>query len=265
MVEAGAAALFAGSFDEATDQLERQLRETIADQLVADVPVGAFLSGGIDSSLVVALMQTQSSRQVKTFTIGFHESAFNEATYARRVAEHLGTDHTELYVTSAEAQAVIPALSTIYDEPFADSSQIPTFLVSQLARKHVTVGLSGDGGDELFGGYTRYALTQAVWKAIGVAPAAVRKPLAVAVGGAAPLLDLAFAWLAPAAKRHGTAAPISGKMYRLAEMLKQSSVEGLYRSIVSENWPNGSAGAGSATANINFHRPGALGQIEQRL
>ncbi len=240
VAEGVAAALFTGSFEEAADQLEQQIRESIADQMVADVPVGAFLSGGVDSSLIVALMQAQSGRQVKTFTIGFHESSFNEANYAKRVAAHLGTDHTELYVTPAEARAVIPALSTIYDEPFADSSQIPTFFVSQLARKQVTVSLSGDGGDELFGGYTRYALTQAVWKAIGMAPAAVRKPLARLLSVApAPLLDFLFAWLVPTANRHGSPAPISGKLYRVAKMLKQNSIEGLYRSIMAENWPGG--------------------------
>jgi asparagine synthase (glutamine-hydrolysing) len=159
----------------ALTQLETRLREAIEIQSIADVPLGAFLSGGIDSSLVVALMQTGSNRPVHTYTIGFHESAYNEASHAKTIAEHLGTHHTELYVSAADGLDVVPDLPHLFDEPFADSSQIPTYLVSRQARQHVTVALSGDAGDELFAGYNRHLRTQNVWNTISKMPSGGRQ------------------------------------------------------------------------------------------
>jgi asparagine synthase (glutamine-hydrolysing) len=182
VAETGAAAPFEGTEAEATEELERRLREAVRLQMVADVPLGAFLSGGIDSSTVVALMQSQSARPVRTFTIGFNEAECNEAVYAKEVARHLGTDHTELYVTPADAMRVIPDLPFLYDEPLADGSQISTFLVAQLASRYVTVSLSGDGGDELFGGYPWYFQARGIWNKVSCIPTPLRRLVASTLG-----------------------------------------------------------------------------------
>jgi asparagine synthase (glutamine-hydrolysing) len=175
VAEQGFAHPFEGDDSAAVSRLDSLLRMAVHRQTIADVPLGAFLSGGIDSTTVVAMLQAQSSRRVRTFTIGFQEAEFDEARHAAHVARHLGTDHAELYVSAADAQSVIPRLSAMYDEPLGDSSAIPTHLVARFARDHVTVCLSGDGGDELFGGYTRYQGTADLWRHLRRVPAPARR------------------------------------------------------------------------------------------
>jgi len=226
---------FTGDDDAAASALDRLLSEAVALQMVADVPLGAFLSGGIDSSLIVALMQKQSSRRIRTFTIGFTEPAYDESRHARAVAQHLGTEHTELLVTPAEAMQVIPRLPAIYDEPFGDSSQIPTFLVAQLARHHVTVALSGDAGDELFGGYTRYAWAKRLWGAMsGQRP--MRKLTARSIRAISPeAWSGLFTYLRPVVPRRWQAAHMGDKLHKFADLIDCSREE-LYRTLVS-HWP----------------------------
>ncbi len=166
--------LFKGSFHEASLELERLLTESIRGQMVADVPLGAFLSAGIDSSTIVSLMQSIAPGKVRTFTIGMEDEKFNEAVYAKEIAQHLGTDHTEIYISEKDAREVIPKIPFMFGEPFADSSQIPTYLVSRMTRDHVTVSLSGDGGDELFCGYNSYASVSRVWNKIKKIPYPIR-------------------------------------------------------------------------------------------
>ena len=185
VVDAGAADPIVDE-QEALDRLGAALAQSIEGQAVADVPVGAFLSGGIDSSTVVALYQRHASRPVRTFSMGFEEAGFNEAVYAKQVAAHFGTDHNEHYVSVSDARAVIPLLPAMYDEPFADSSQIPTFLVSRFAREQVTVALSGDGGDELFAGYNRYRAAPQLWNWLRKVPAPARRSLGSALGMVPP-------------------------------------------------------------------------------
>ncbi|MBP3277782.1 MAG: asparagine synthase (glutamine-hydrolyzing), partial [Butyrivibrio sp.] len=189
----GQSNLFTGSSKEAADELERLLKESIRGQMIADVPLGAFLSAGIDSSTVVSLMQDIAPGKVRTFTIGMEDPKFNEAAYAKEIAKHLGTDHTELYITEKDAKAVIPKLAFMFGEPFADSSQIPTYLVSKMTRDHVTVSLSGDGGDELFCGYRSYESVSRVWNKIKKIPYPARKiASSIALRNASPDNESAY-------------------------------------------------------------------------
>ena len=246
---------FKGTEREAADELERLLRQSIKGQMIADVPVGAFLSGGIDSSTVVALMQAQSDRPVRTFTIGFYEEDFNEAEHARAVAEYLGTDHTELYVTPEEAIRVISLLPTLYDEPFADSSQIPTFLINNLAHQHVKVCLSGDGGDELFAGYNRYFWASFINQKIGWLP----HPLRLLAAHTLTRLPVADSILKAVCQfQHGkwASADLARKLQRFSTMLDFDSPEALYLEIVSHWRKPGEIALGATEPKTCMTDPG---------
>ena len=224
-VERGLQNPFQGDDQEAVAELDRLLKESVRDRMIADVPLGAFLSGGIDSSTIVAMMQAQSTRPVKTFTIGFQEAGYNEAEYAKEIAAHLKTDHTELYVSSGDAMNVIPQLPTMFDEPLGDSSQIPTYLVSKLARQSVTVSLSGDGGDELFGGYSRYMNSLNVWGLVGWVPQPVRQTAGMFFDQVSKV-----GW--NKITSHGR---LATRFYHLAKIFKTKNADELYWRF-SSNW-----------------------------
>ena len=214
-VEKGVSAPFIGSDAEAIDLLEHTIKQSLLGQMAADVPLGAFLSGGVDSSTIVALMQAESNKPIKTFAIGFDEPGYNEAEYAKAVAEHLGTEHTEFYVTAKDALEVVPLLSSVFCEPFADSSQIPTYLVSKMAKQHVTVALSGDAGDELFGGYNTYQLLPKIWKIVSPLPTPVRKLASKLLSGL----------------------PMPEKLLKLVEVLPVNNRAEFYNLVIS-HWKN---------------------------
>lgn len=227
---AGLANPLRASDAEMTDQLETLLQDAVRRRMVADVPVGAFLSGGVDSSTIAALMQTANAGPVRTYTIGFDLPGYNEAGDAAAVAKHLGTEHTEMIVSPQQALDVIPKLPEFYDEPFADSSQIPTFLVSQMTRQHVTVALSGDGGDELFGGYNRYQFAERYWSKLMRLPRAVRQLLSAGLTSLSADQWTRLAGLVPA---RGTPAQVGDKIHKFAAALKAEDEAALYRQLVS--------------------------------
>ena len=225
---------YTGNEQEAEEELHEKLLSAVRGQMISDVPLGAFLSGGIDSSTVVALMQAQSAHPVRTFTIGFQEEEYDEVKHARAIARYLGTQHTELYVTPADALSVIPQLPTVYDEPFADSSQIPTLLLSRLARAHVTVSLSGDGGDELFGGYNRYFWGGRLWRKFRYVPLSLRRLIASGISAISPLtwniVTGRLRSLMPAEVRDGN---VGDKLHKLAGVLPSADSDAMYETLVS--------------------------------
>ncbi len=234
--------------------------------MIADVPLGAFLSGGVDSSTVVALMQSQSSRPVKTFTIGFHEDNYNEAVHAKKIAAHLGTDHTELYVTPQEAMNVVPLLPAMYDEPFADSSQIPTYLVSKLARGSVTVSLSGDGGDELFGGYNRYVLTRSLWNTLKRTSALGGLAARVIRAFSPAQIDMAYRCVRPLMPKRRRWSAVGDKAHKLAGFLALRSPESIYFQALSHWVPPSAVVLGSSepeTVSRFIHDAAWLPSIEE--
>lgn len=239
IAERGAAQPFSGSDTDAETRLRELMRASVAEQMVADVPLGAFLSGGIDSSAIVALMQANSPRPIHTFSIGFEDAAYNEAPYAKAVAARLGTAHTEFYVTERDALDVIPLLPKMYDEPFADSSQIPTYLLSGLTRRHVTVSLSGDGGDELFGGYSRYASSVTLWNRAQKIPFWPRRAVCAALLRLPPpLFKGVSVGLARFLRRHGDAAySVTNKLYKTAVVTQERTFPALYFA-ARTHWPD---------------------------
>lgn len=223
------------SYDEACDLVEECVRSAVKARLVADVPVGAFLSGGIDSSLMVALAAQESATRVKTFTIGFNDEHFNEATHAARIARHIGTDHTELYVSPKDGLDILPLLADVFDEPFADSSSIPTYIVARLARRFVKVGLSGDGGDELFGGYERYTVCDGLERAFGWMPRGIRRVIGAVASGRGGTGRIGHGLVGPLARLLGATGRSSAidRLGKFATILEQPTVADFYPAMAS--------------------------------
>lgn len=256
---------FQGPEEEASREVEALIRDAVRIRMIADVPLGAFLSGGIDSSLITALMQAESSTPVRTFTIGFSEADYNEAPFASAIARHLGTDHTELYMTPDDVVSVIPKLPAMYDEPFADSSQIPTHLVAMLARRHVTVSLSGDGGDELFGGYTRYFIGQKLFRRLAALPVWIRPAIGRALASLSPqawdrLLGLGRPLL-PSSLRQANP---GSRIHKVARVIAANDLDAMYFELVS-HWSNLVLQQGNAEAPVTSARPQITDPVERMM
>ena len=220
-----------GSFTDITNKIESKIITSVNRQCISDVPLGAFLSGGIDSSVITALLQSQSSIPIRTFTIGFEEDAYNEATYAKKISKHLGTDHSELFVSSRDSLELIPELPNIYSEPFADSSQIPTFLLSELAKKDVTVALSGDAGDELFCGYNRYNFADDLWRKLRFLPMPSKNLLSKL------LMSLpSRVWDQASCFSNGadSSSRLAEKMQKVSGVLSADAVDDMYYDLISD-------------------------------
>ncbi|WLH70097.1 asparagine synthase (glutamine-hydrolyzing) [Pseudomonas sp. FP2309] len=238
VVAQGLSAPFIGTDSQAVDLLESRLLQSLEGQMLSDVPLGAFLSGGVDSSTIVSLMQAQSARPIRTFTIGFEEGGYDEAVHAKDIARHLGTEHTELYVRPEDALAVIPQLPSIYCEPFSDSSQIPTYLLSKMAREHVKVALSGDGGDELFGGYNRYLSARKVWGTMQRLPRPVRAAASSMLKAVPPVTwDKLFKLGKPLIPKRLHITTPGDKAHKLADVLGLSTGEEFFYRLAS-HWDN---------------------------
>jgi asparagine synthase (glutamine-hydrolysing) len=230
----GTRARLDGDYVALCDRVEACLQEVVSSQMLSDVPLGCFLSGGIDSSLIASLMQRVSGRKIRTFSIGFEDARFNEAGHARRVAEHLGTEHTEFIITERDALSVVPDLPKIYDEPFADASQIPTVLLSRLTRQYVTVALSGDGGDEVFGGYNRYTFAPDLWRLAERVPSLGRRAAGRAITLLQPLGSPEQSLLRSSAHFFGLPITTIDKLSKLGEAIARAKkFEGFYQEIVS--------------------------------
>ena len=254
--------VFSGSYLSAVDTLQSKLSVSVSSQMHADVPLGAFLSGGVDSSIITALMQEQSSKKVKTFSIGFYDNRYNEAENAKSIANHLGTDHYEMYVSSKDALNIVPLLPDIYDEPFADSSQIPTYLVSKIAKSKVKVCLSGDGGDELFGGYNRYLITSKFWNKISKIPKPVISILiylikSLDVSTWNEISDLLYK------KKYSN---IGDKLYKGLDFLQCKNMDDLYLNIISSiNNPSEWLIDSGKHSNTNYNFDPKISDIERMM
>lgn len=249
-IKQGKKASFGGSLSEAADRLEALLSDAVSRQMMADVPIGAFLSGGVDSSTIAALMQRNASMPVRTYSIGFRESGYNEAEYAKAVAAHIGSDHTEMFVGAEDALALIPNLPAVYSEPFADASQIPTYLLSKLTREHVTVALSGDAGDELFAGYNRHRLTGSAWRRMQAVPSWMRRAAAGMVLSVPPSAADGIGRLVMGDR----AVQVADRVQKSALVLGSRDETELYRRLTS-NWTD-------TDIVIDGHEPADDGTVE---